>query len=154
MRNSGLDPNGYNQLYFNGHFIPSKYKNTYSLRNPKDNTVVAENIPIAGPEDIEAAVSHAENAFSGPWSRFTALQRTECLLKLASLLDDQLTDILTLNSSTSGDPVSLIPVRERNYIRDTIIYYAGWTDKQKGDYFSADDGMQTKLATSFASGTH
>ena len=140
MGDVSLDPKSYTQLYLNGRFVPAKSKETYSLSNPKDNTVVAENIPIAGSEDIEAAVCYAEEAFSGPWSRFTALQRTECLLKLASLLEEELVPILTLDSLTSGNPVSLIPTRERNYIRNCIIYYAGWTDKQRGDYFPADDG--------------
>lgn len=144
MGKASLDPKSYSQLYLNGQFVPAKCTDTYSLRNPKDNTVVVENISIAGPDDIEAAVEYAEKASFGPWSRFTALQRTECLLKLASLLDENLQEILTLDSLTSGNPVSLIPTRERNYIRNTLVYYAGWTDKQKGDYFPADDGMQQK----------
>ncbi|KAK5219871.1 hypothetical protein LTR72_007402 [Exophiala xenobiotica] len=136
-----LEPTHYTKLFLNGKYVASKSEQTYGLKNPKDNSVVVENIPIAGPADIEAAVSYAEEAFRGPWSRFTAIQRTECLLKLASLLDEELIPILTLDSLTSGIPVSLAPVRERNYIRNCLLYYAGWTDKQKGDYFPADDGF-------------
>ncbi|KAK5453302.1 hypothetical protein LTS15_006487 [Exophiala xenobiotica] len=136
-----LEPTHYTKLFLNGKYVASKSEQTYGLKNPKDNSVVVENIPIAGPADVEAAVSYAEEAFQGPWSRFTAIQRTECLLKLASLLDEELIPILTLDSLTSGIPVSLAPVRERNYIRNCLLYYAGWTDKQKGDYFPADDGF-------------
>jgi acyl-CoA reductase-like NAD-dependent aldehyde dehydrogenase len=135
-----LDPARYDKLYLNGQFVTAQSRETYSLKNPKDNSVVTENVPIAGAADVEMAVAHAEAAFSGPWSKFTAAQRTECLLKLASLLDEELTPILTLDSLTSGVPVSLAPIRERNYIRNCVLYYAGWTDKQKGDYFPADDG--------------
>ncbi|KAI1615927.1 aldehyde dehydrogenase mitochondrial precursor [Exophiala viscosa] len=141
MGSAGLDPQLYTKLFLNGQYVASKSKETYSLRNPKDNTVVLDNIPIAGHEDVEAAVKYAEDAFHGPWSRFTAMQRTECFLKLAALLEEELTPILTLDSLTSGIPVSLAPVRERNYIRNCLLYYAGWTDKQKGDYFPADDGF-------------
>ncbi|EXJ66719.1 uncharacterized protein A1O5_09914 [Cladophialophora psammophila CBS 110553] len=141
MGSTALDPKGYTQLFLNGQYVAAKSTETYSLKNPKDNTVVVDNIPIAGPADVEAAVKYAEEAFHGPWSRFSAIQRTECLLKLAALLDDELMPILTLDSLTSGIPVSLAPVRERNYIRNCLVYYAGWTDKQKGDYFPADDGF-------------
>jgi aldehyde dehydrogenase (NAD+)/retinal dehydrogenase len=137
---ANLEPTHYTKLFLNGKYVASKSEQTYGLKNPKDNSVVVENIPIAGPADVEAAVRYAEEAFQGPWSRFTAIQRTECLLKLASLLDEELIPILTLDSLTSGIPVSLAPVRERNYIRNCLLYYAGWTDKQKGDYFPADDG--------------
>ena len=83
---------------------------------------------------------HGDTRKISTWSKFTAVQRTECLLKLVGLLEEQLIPILTLDSLTGGNPVSLIPTREKNYIKNGIIYYAGWTDKQKGDYFPADDG--------------
>ncbi|TVY17125.1 Cytosolic 1 aldehyde dehydrogenase [Lachnellula arida] len=141
MGSQDLDPKVYTKLFLNGQYVVPKSEETYSLKNPKDNTVVISNIPVAGPADIDGAVKYAEEAFHGPWSRFTAIQRTECFLKLASLLEEELTPILTLDSKTSGIPVSLAPVRERNYIRNCVLYYAGWTDKQKGDYFPADDGF-------------
>ncbi|KAM5350797.1 hypothetical protein ACJ41O_007302 [Fusarium nematophilum] len=141
MGSHGLDPKGYSKLYLNGQYVAAQSGETYSLKNPKDNSLVTENVPIAGPADVEAAVGHAEEAFHGPWSRFTAIQRTDCLVKLASLLDEELMPILTLDSLTSGIPISLGPVRERNYIRNCVLYYAGWTDKQRGDYFPDDDGF-------------
>lgn len=136
----GLDPKVYNKLYLNGQYVAAQSKETYTLKNPKNNAIVTDKVPIAGPTDVDLAVKHAEEAFYGPWSQFTALQRTECLLKLATLLEAELTPILTLDSLTSGIPVSLAPIRERNYIRNCVLYYAGWTDKQKGDYYPADDG--------------
>ena len=137
---ASLDAQDFTQLYLNGRYVPAISKETYILRNPKDNTIVTDKVPIAGPEDVEAAVKYAEAAFSGPWNDFTALQRADCFLKLAALLDETLVSILTLDSLTSGNPVSLIPTRERNYIRNCVLYYSGWTDKQKGDYYPADDG--------------
>lgn len=135
-----LEPSTYTKLYLNGELVPAKSKKTYSLKNPKDNTLVVEDVPIAGPEDVEAAVRYAEEAFHGPWSKFTALQRTECFHKLAALLEDQLVPILTLDSLTSGNPTSIIPTRERTYVKNCVLHYAGWTDKFKGDYLPADDG--------------
>ncbi|KAI0136176.1 aldehyde dehydrogenase domain-containing protein [Xylariales sp. AK1849] len=132
---------GYDKLFINGEYIAAQSSKTLELRNPKDNSFVTKTVPIAGQEDVNIAVTHAEAAFEGPWSKFSAAQRASCLLKLADLLDTYLHDILYLDSLTTGNPVSLIPTREKAYIRSCLVYYAGWTDKQRGDYFPADDGF-------------
>ena len=138
-----LDPRGLTQLYINGRYVKSSSDRYLTLKNPKDNSLVADRVPIANEADVNLAVKHAEEAFRGPWSKMTAMARSDCLLKLAALLKENLLPILTLDSLTSGNPVSLIPTRETNYIRNCLLYYAGWTDKLKGDYFPADDGMFT-----------
>ncbi|EXJ87223.1 hypothetical protein A1O3_04182 [Capronia epimyces CBS 606.96] len=130
-----------NQIYINGEYVASHSKRTFSVRNPKDNALVADAVPIADQEDVDRAVAAAEAAFVGPWSKFTALQRTEAFNRLNAILEERLIDILTLDSLTTGNPVSLIPTREKNYIKNCLLYYAGWTDKQKGDYLPADDGF-------------
>lgn len=129
---TALSPSNYTKIYLNGEYTASKSKETFSLVNPKDNSSVVEGIPTCGAEDIELAVKYAETAFA-EYSKFTAMQRTECFNRLSVLMEEQLIDILTLDSLSSGMPTSLIPTREKNYIKNSILYYAGWTDKQKGD---------------------
>lgn len=145
MVSSGIvmDPRSYTKLYLNGQYVSPQSQKTYSLENPKDGNVVTDGIPVAGPADIDLAVQYAEEAFNGPWRKFTAAQRTECFNKLAKLVETHLVDILTLDSHTSGNPTSIIPTREKTYIKNTIAYYAGWTDKQTGDYLPADDGLSS-----------
>lgn len=122
------------QFYLNGEFIKPKSKEVYTLYNPKDNSVVSDSIPVAGADDVDAAVANAEAAFKGPWSTFTAMQRTECFYRLLTLLEERLSDILTLDSLTTGNPISLIPTREKNYIKNCLLYY--------GEYcISAEDGL-------------
>ena len=133
-------PASYIKLYLNGQYVSSQSGKSYALHNPKDGAAVVDAVPVAGPKDVDLAVEYAEKAFNGPWRSFTGVQRTECFLKLANLVDEHLVDILTLDSHTSGNPTSIIPTREKTYIKNTITYYAGWTDKQSGDYFPADDG--------------
>ncbi|KAK6378812.1 hypothetical protein LTS17_006515 [Exophiala oligosperma] len=134
-------PRHLTRFYIDGQYAKPISEQTYVLHNPKDDTVVADAVPIGGPEDVNAAVAAAEAAFRGPWSTFTAAQRSECLRRLADILEDRLVDILTLDSLTTGNPVSLIPSREKTYIKNNLLYYSGWTDKQKGDYYPADDGF-------------
>lgn len=116
-------PDSFSTLYIDGHYVPSKSTETLTLRNPKDDSIVTDKVPIACEADVDEAVSRAEAAFNGPWSTFSAAQRTSCFLKLVDLLEDRLLDILTLDSLTTGNPVSLIPTREKNYIKSALVYY-------------------------------
>ncbi|KAJ9144944.1 Aldehyde dehydrogenase [Pleurostoma richardsiae] len=136
-----LPPTAYDKLFINGEYVTAQSSKTLELRNPKDNSLVTAGVPIADREDVDIAVAHAEAAFQGPWSRFSSAERSACLVKLADLMESYLNDILYLDSLTTGNPVSLIPTREKSYIRNCLLYYAGWTDKQRGDYFPADDGF-------------
>ena len=135
-----LDPGNYTKLYLNGSFVDAKSASKFSLLNPKDNSLVVDGIPHAGEEDIDIAVKNAEEALQGPWASFTAIQRTECFVKLGYLLEDRLFSILRLDSLSSGNPTSFAHNRDKRYIINTVKYYAGWTDKFKGEYLPADDG--------------
>ncbi|KAM5343859.1 hypothetical protein ACJ41O_012396 [Fusarium nematophilum] len=141
MAPSMLGPGDFGKLYINGEYVPAQSDKTLTLVNPKDNALVADNVPIAGEEDVELAVRHAEQAFAGPWASFSGNERAACLLKLADLLEQRLDDIMYLDSLTTRDPVWLMSTREKGYIRSCVRYYAGWTDKQRGDYFPDEDGF-------------
>ncbi|KAK4943964.1 hypothetical protein LTR10_016484 [Elasticomyces elasticus] len=135
-------PNFYdNKHYINGEYVTSTNKETYTTWNPKNGEVISEKMAIAGEDDVNAAVEAAEAAYNGPWGEFSGQQRAACLMKLANIMEEKMADILTLDSLSSGNPVSMIHTREKNYIITAIKYYAGWTDKQKGDYYPADDGF-------------
>ena len=110
------------------------------IKSNSDNSLVVDGIPHAGEEDIDIAVKSAEEALQGPWATFTAIQRTECFVKLGQLLEDRLFSILRLDSLSSGNPTSFAHNRDKRYIINTVKYYAGWTDKFKGEYLPADDG--------------
>ncbi|KAK1462252.1 aldehyde dehydrogenase [Colletotrichum melonis] len=131
----------YDKLFINGEYVTAKSTKTLELRNPTNNSLVTNKVPVAGEKDVDIAVSHAEEAFNGPWSQFSASQRSACLRKLADLLETKTGSILKLDSLSVGHPVSLTPKRENGYIKACLLYYAGWTDKQRGDYFPADDGF-------------
>lgn len=118
-----LSPTSYDKLYINGEYVAAKSSATLELRSPITNDLVTDKVPIAGQEDVDIAVAHAEAGFNGPWSQFTAAQRSACLRKLADLLETEVEPILTLDTLTMGSPVSLIPTRENGYIRSCLLYY-------------------------------
>ena len=52
----------------------------FKVYNPADGSLVADDIPIAGEADVNAAVEAAENAFPA-WKRIDHLQRQYSLTK-------------------------------------------------------------------------
>lgn len=64
---------------------------------------------VAGPADIDAAVSAAQKAFkSGPWSKYTGAQRAMHLLKFADLIQRNAKELAELDSLCMGSPVGAI----------------------------------------------
>ena len=129
------------KLFLNGEFVEPIGKETFSVYNPKDGSVVSDKVPVANSEDIDLAVKYATAAFKGPWSKFTAADRARCMNKLCDILETELVHCLSLDSLTMGSPLSIIPKRDVGYIIGCFRYFSGWTDKFKGDYFPPDDGM-------------
>lgn len=113
------------KLYINGDYVQAESGEWYPLYNPTDDKVICSQIAVAGQADVDAAVNAAQDAFYGPWSKFTSAQRGACLRKLADLLDedDRLVKILTLDALSTGNPISIIPTREKNYIMGQLNYY-------------------------------
>lgn len=134
-------PDELTKLYINGEYVKPSSDEVFAVYNPKDGSVVSERLPVAVAKDVDVAVEAAEAAFLGEWSEYTNARRGQCLSKLADLLEEHLEDILKLDSLSSGNPVSLIPTREKAYIVNGLRYFAGWADKQTGQYVPDDDGF-------------
>jgi len=68
-------------------FLAGSSADKYSVYNPADDSLVGE-INLAGPEEVDAAVAAAREAFeTGPWSTYTGAQRAAAMNKLADLID-------------------------------------------------------------------
>ncbi|EXJ63656.1 uncharacterized protein A1O5_11417 [Cladophialophora psammophila CBS 110553] len=118
-------PTELTKFYINGEYVEPSTKEVFTVRNPKDNTVVSDRVPVGGPEDVDVAAD-----------------RARCLYRLSEILDEHLEELLRLDTLTGGHPVSLIPTREKNYIVNGHRYIVtGWCDKFKGDYLPDDDGF-------------
>ena len=115
-------PTELTKFYINGEYVEPSTKEVFTVRNPKDDTIVSDLVPVGGPEDVDAAVRHAEAAFKGEWSQFTSAERARCLYTLSEILDEHLEELLRLDTLTGGHPVSLIPTREKSYIVNGLRY--------------------------------
>ena len=72
---------------------------------PATGEVIAQ-IPDSDARDVDAAVHAAKRAFPA-WSRTSAMERSQLLLKLADLIEKNLEELARCESEDSGKPISL-----------------------------------------------
>lgn len=91
------------QHFINNEYTQSKNHRTYSVFNPSDNSLVADDLPIAGEAEVDAAVEAGEKAFP-QWKKFTATARRDILLKFAALIEKHKEPLSELTRITLGAP--------------------------------------------------
>ncbi|KAM0554859.1 hypothetical protein ACHAPJ_006594 [Fusarium lateritium] len=129
------------QLFINNEYVDSKSDQRLTVRDPVDDTLISSDVHVAGQQDVDEAVDAAQAAFTtGPWRKFTAIQRAECMFKLADLIEAKAKDLAELETVAMGQPISLA-LRVTDMLISLFRYYAGWTDKIRGEQFPADDGI-------------
>ncbi|KAH7215463.1 aldehyde dehydrogenase domain-containing protein [Fusarium oxysporum] len=129
-----------NKLFINNEYVEAKSGQRFKVVNPKNESLVSSEVPLAGEEDVERAVEAAEAAFPA-WRQTTATARRDCLLKLADLMEKHQATLIALTRLTLGMPVQPFGGMELGMAINAFRYFAGWTDKLAGESFPQDDGF-------------
>ncbi|KAI0444436.1 aldehyde dehydrogenase [Xylaria telfairii] len=128
------------QLFINNEYVESKNSKKLEVHNPKDGSLLANDVAIAGESDVDAAVAAAEAAFPA-WKKTRATQRRDLLLKLADLIDEHSVKFAELTRLSLGAPFASFGSLEITGTAEAYRYYAGWCDKFAGESFPQDDGF-------------
>lgn len=128
------------QLIINNEYVDSKNSKKLSVKNPKDGSLIADDVPLAGEADVDAAVAAAEEAFPA-WRATTPAKRRDLLNKLADLIDQHAKQLGELTRITLGAPWGSFGAFEISLCAETLRYNAGWTDKFAGETFPQEDGF-------------
>ena len=91
------------QIFINNEYVDSKNSKKLSLYNPTDGSLISDDIPLAGEEDVDTAVAAAEQAFVS-WRRISPTERRTIMLKFADLIDKNATSIADLSRVSLGAP--------------------------------------------------
>lgn len=87
-------------------------------------------VPLAGPDDVDAAVQAAHRAY-GEWRAWRPAERARVLRRLAELMERDTAEIARLsvldNGMTAGMGQPLVGI-----MVNWTAYYAGWADKVEG----------------------
>jgi acyl-CoA reductase-like NAD-dependent aldehyde dehydrogenase len=103
------------KLYVNGEFVRSESGRAYR----PDGKV---NVPRGSRKDLRDAVRAARTALAG-WAARTAMNRGQILYRAAEMLDGRSTQFVDLLGG------GLKARRELDQAVETLVWYAGWTDK-------------------------
>ena len=120
--------------------MDSKHAKKLELFNPKDGSPIANDVALAGEQDVDAAVAAAEAAFPS-WRKTLPTARRDMMLKLADLIVENGKVLAELTRITLGAPFGSFGSFEINLAAEGFRYYAGWIDKFAGETYPQDDGF-------------
>jgi aldehyde dehydrogenase (NAD+) len=129
-------------LLIDGEWRPAKSGEMWSHRHPATAEEVAS-FPIAGPEDVDAAVRAARRAFDeGPWPRARATDRIRVLRRISDLVREHGDELLALQALDNSVPLSFGAVygMSASMVADVFDHDAGLVDKLAGETLPAYHG--------------
>ncbi|KAH8588584.1 aldehyde dehydrogenase domain-containing protein [Bisporella sp. PMI_857] len=128
------------KIFINNEYVSSKNSKKLELFDPKDGSLVANDVDLAGEADVDAAVAAAEKAFPA-WKKLAPVARRDIMLKFAALLEKHSETLAELTRITLGAPYSTFGKFETSMAAEAFKYNAGWIDKFAGESFPQEDGF-------------
>jgi aldehyde dehydrogenase (NAD+) len=123
---------GRKQLLIDGEWRDAAGGKTMPVVNPATEEVIAE-VASAAKDDVDAAVSAARAALSGPWGKMSARERGRLMWTLGDRLTEQIDHIARLETLHNGKPITESRHIEVPMAVECLQYYAGWADKIHGE---------------------
>jgi len=93
------------RLFIDGRYVPSSEGRMFANVSPIDGHVINE-VHEATRDDVDAAVTAAKRALSGPWGRMSLEERSHVLQSVADGIKVRFEDFLDAEISDTGKPVS------------------------------------------------
>ena len=114
-----------------GHFVGGEWlepRETYTTLAPATEEPLAE-VGQATPEEVQAAVSAARDAFANGWSSLAPAERAKYLFRIARILQERSREFAVLESLNGGKPIRESRDVDLPLAAAHFFYYAGWADK-------------------------
>ena len=116
-------------LYINGDHVPAANGETFEVRNPATEEVIAK-VSEAQLKDIDVAVAAARKAFDeGEWTKMEAAERAHLIYKFADLLEENREELAQLEALDNGKPYAVALEDDVDGTVQHFRYYAGWATK-------------------------
>ncbi len=113
------------KMYIDGEWVDSSDNKFFEVRNPSTGEVIAH-VPEATSEDVNRAIDAANRSFNdGSWSRLPPGDRSNVLLKVASLLESNLNEFIKLETKNTGKSIKQVSGYDIPYTIDNIRFLAG-----------------------------
>lgn len=130
--------------FINGEFLTQGSGDPFAVINPSTEDVIAE-VAHGGQREIDLAVASAQAALSGPWASFDARQRQNCLLELASLIDQHALELASIETENTGKTFFESSKIEIPLVAEIFRYFAGYATKCHGTTSSNPNALRMTL---------
>jgi betaine-aldehyde dehydrogenase len=109
--------------FVNGESLDARDGRTTAVVNPATGRQYAT-APLSGPEDIDAAMQAAADAFEG-WRDATPSQRSLALFRIADAIEARAEELIALEVENTGKPIEVTASEEIPPMVDQIRFFAG-----------------------------
>src|SRR5829696_3548897 len=115
-------------LFVGGEWVEPRSGEWFTTISPATEEPLAE-VAQAGPDDVDAAVGAARQAFENGWSGLQASERAKYLFRIARILQERSREFAVLESLDGGKPIRESRDVDLPLAAAHFFYYAGWADK-------------------------
>jgi 1-pyrroline dehydrogenase len=130
------------QAFIGGRFVDAASGETMSVLNPSTGETIAE-VAACGAEDVDSAVEAAKRA-APEWLDATPRERSELLLRLADVIEENKEELGRLESQNVGKPLQGA-IEEMEFSADNLRFFAGAArnleGKSTGEYIKGYTSM-------------
>ena len=111
------------RIFIGGEWVESESSGIQEIFNPATGEVIAR--AARGSEsDVQRAVEAARRAFDGGWGDSTPKERSEALLRLASLVEEHSEELARIESQNVGKPIATTISEEMPPTVDALRFFA------------------------------
>jgi acyl-CoA reductase-like NAD-dependent aldehyde dehydrogenase len=120
-------------LLVGGEWVPAAARATFETLDPATGNAIAS-IAHAGPQDVDAAVAAARDAFAdgAPWRTMAPAARASVIWTLADLVEQHAGELAELESLDNGKPLKFARHVDVASSVAHLRYFAGWPTKIEG----------------------
>jgi len=113
------------KAYIDGEGVESESGERQKVINPSNEEVIAE-VPRCGIQDVRKAIDAARDAFDrGKWPKMTPGERSLILLRLASLIEEQMDELAKLETMNQGKTIKQSREGDFPFSVDNLRFFAG-----------------------------
>src|SRR6202521_5332001 len=112
------------EMFIGGEWTPGTGDETQEVINPATGKVIAH-VPKGTEEDVDRAVAAARKAYDETWFDTTPRDRSERLLKLANVIEENGDELARIESENVGKPLAPTISEEIPPIADCFRFFAG-----------------------------
>jgi len=115
-------------LFVDGEFVPPAAGEYFPTLNPATEEQLAL-VAVAGPDDLDRAVTAARRAFEQTWGRLPGRERAKYLYRIARAIQERAREFAVLESLDNGKPIKESRDVDVPLAAAHFFYHAGWADK-------------------------